>query len=123
MPAITAAAARTAMMMLLPPAFDEVAFAGARTGVDATERLAAGLADAASAGAAAIEIADMATRNFENRMFNSLLFVFTQISDPLWHRNITAARAYSPKIYLVTEKMMHRTISCKCPGALGGQSL
>jgi hypothetical protein len=59
-------------MMLLPPPFEVFAFAGARTEAGATDRLDAGLADAASAGAAAIEIADMATRNFENRMCNSL---------------------------------------------------
>jgi hypothetical protein len=59
------------MMMLLPP-FEVPAFDAARTGADVTERLDAELAEAASAGAAAIEIADMATKNFENRMFNSL---------------------------------------------------
>jgi hypothetical protein len=74
MPAITAAAARIAMMMLLPPPFEGPAFDAARTGFDATDRLAAGFAEAASAGAAAIEIADMATKNFENRINNSLFF-------------------------------------------------
>ena len=77
-PAITAAAARTAIMILLPP-FVGPAFDDARAGADATERLAAGLADAASAGAAAIEIAETITKKFENRMFNSLFSIFTHI--------------------------------------------
>lgn len=74
-PAITAAAARTAIIMLLPLAFEGPAFDAARTGFDATDRLAAGFAEAASAGAAAIENADMTTKNFENRINNSLFSV------------------------------------------------
>ena len=104
MPAITAAAASTAIMMLLPPAFDVAALAGARTEVDATERLEAGLADAASAGAAAIEIADMATRNFENRIINSLLVRLNSHPDAAYGTEISTLQGSLARKFTFTTK-------------------